>query len=210
MSDAVKRVSAEISESEISRSRDFQADSALASGRASGNQLGRPRFARKGARPSDSRPAGRRSPLCSWRRARPLAIGWSRAAFAIARVSRHMAHAWLRLSARTSGHAVSAVALAAPRRQERQRRRPSACPSTITCARARLAQDQTLSEAGDREPSQLLVRERAVAAGDQRVADEHPRGRANRNDDAIAHLRVHPQLNGLRNAPQPNIQQALA
>lgn len=38
MSDAVMRVSAEISESEISRSRDFQADSALASGRASGNQ----------------------------------------------------------------------------------------------------------------------------------------------------------------------------
>jgi hypothetical protein len=58
MSDAVKRVSAEISESEIPRSRDFQADSALASGRASGNQLGRPRFARKGARPSDSRPPG--------------------------------------------------------------------------------------------------------------------------------------------------------
>ncbi len=47
MSDAVKRVSAEISGSEISGSRDFQADSALASGRASGNQLGRPRFARK-------------------------------------------------------------------------------------------------------------------------------------------------------------------
>ncbi len=46
MSDAVKRVSAEISGSEISGSRDFQADSALASGRASGNQLGRPRFAR--------------------------------------------------------------------------------------------------------------------------------------------------------------------
>jgi hypothetical protein len=47
MSDAVKRVSAEISGSEISGSRDFQADSALASGRASGNQLGRPRFARR-------------------------------------------------------------------------------------------------------------------------------------------------------------------
>jgi AraC-like DNA-binding protein len=46
MSHAVKRVSAEISESEISGSRDFQADSALASGRASGNQLGRARFAR--------------------------------------------------------------------------------------------------------------------------------------------------------------------
>ena len=39
MSDAVKRVSAEISGSEISGSRDFQPDSALASGRASGNQL---------------------------------------------------------------------------------------------------------------------------------------------------------------------------
>ena len=50
MSDAVKRVSAEISGSEISGSRDFQADSALASGRASGNQLGRPRFARHGGR----------------------------------------------------------------------------------------------------------------------------------------------------------------
>jgi hypothetical protein len=46
MSDPVKRVSAEVSESEISGSRDFQADPALASGRASGNQLGGPRFAR--------------------------------------------------------------------------------------------------------------------------------------------------------------------
>ena len=39
--DAVKRVPAEISGSEISSSRDLQADSDLASGRASGNQLGR-------------------------------------------------------------------------------------------------------------------------------------------------------------------------
>jgi hypothetical protein len=54
MSDAVKRVSAEISESEISRSRDFQADSALASGRASGNQLGRPRSATKSGGLGDS------------------------------------------------------------------------------------------------------------------------------------------------------------
>lgn len=46
MSDPVKRVSAEVSESGISGSRDFQVDPALASGRASGNQLGGPRFAR--------------------------------------------------------------------------------------------------------------------------------------------------------------------
>ena len=45
MSDPEKRVSAEVSESEISGSRDFQADPALASGRASGNQLGGPRIA---------------------------------------------------------------------------------------------------------------------------------------------------------------------
>ena len=70
MSDAVKRVSAEISGSEISGSRDFQADSALASARASGNQLGRPRFARRAGRPGhDSRPISRR--LRSWRRAGP-------------------------------------------------------------------------------------------------------------------------------------------
>jgi hypothetical protein len=47
MSDAVKRVSAEISGSVTSGSRDVQGDSALASGRASSNHLSRSRLARK-------------------------------------------------------------------------------------------------------------------------------------------------------------------
>jgi hypothetical protein len=61
MSDAVKRISAGISESEISRSRDFQADSALASGRASGNQLAGPLRADIGLAGARSMPQGQAS-----------------------------------------------------------------------------------------------------------------------------------------------------
>ena len=50
-----------------------------------------------------------------WRGARLLAIGWSRPAFAIARVSRHMAHSWLRSSdigSESAGGGAAALLLA--------------------------------------------------------------------------------------------------